>query len=549
MATTERSNDPGTRIKAKWKNCVILSRSLSSKPFPQWQEVQTSRLEQWGRKTLEHEYHSQESPALAMVLEEDREALQMYNELLDVLVRHFRALKRCPSVHGSVGAGKRVEEKKTSRVRSDRASKSRRSKSATPSYIESPTKRRLSRAASDAEAARSFHAPVNYLGIEQKSAPSIHSAHSALSDATSEFSTQEMDQDMVAESKSMVDEFIQKLYDFTDSLPLDNEPLPETAYRDFLYREIHRTVSKLMPKAKPFMRHRVSRAGSAWLREMAESKDRANGLLAETYYAGKYTHEQSIRRVSSQPNDPTFPSLDWIEHDLRRTHTGEKNVVFPSRHNHLQTSALKGIGDQYESETSEGPVYSQERSSPYDSDNSQRDVAHEKPAASSRRAIYICIDESCPSPYTLFDSHKSWETHVRDMHLLLKTGTWTCKAWCHVSEPGGYPSFHNEDEFRAHMEQDHPTMLNSQKNHQKGDLLKSLAEACYRPAPAKAAQVDCPLCIEDWARDLRLHGKWDETVLLTHVAGHLEEISSQILYLLSMLNSSTKHDLLGTMYG
>jgi hypothetical protein len=84
----------------------------------------------------------------------------------------------------------------------------------------------------------------------------------------------------------------------------------------------------------------------------------------------------------------------------------------------------------------------------------------------------------------------------------------------------------------------HPTMFKSQKNSKQLDRLKSLAGTRYRPAPAKAAQIDCRLCSEDWARDLRLHGKWDETILLTHVTNHLKEIISHVSYLLPMYNRS-----------
>lgn len=372
----------------------------------------------------------------------------------------------------------------------------------------------------------------------------MYSGTSGVSEATSEFSAHEMDVDSIAESKTIVDEAMQKLIDFTDSLPLGNNgrALPETTYRDFFYREIHRTVSKLMPKAKPFMQHRISRAGSARLRELAKSKEELKSTLAQTYYAGKYTKDatdQWMRRIASLPNDVIeYPSLDCIEHPLRRSYTGEERIRSPSKRDQLRLEALKGIGDQYP--TNSENVHAQEGSdadsSLFDSEEAKRRAGGKESSANPRNAIYICFEESCPSQYTHYDSREAWETHIRETHLVLTTGTWACKAWCHNSEPGGYPSFHREDEFREHMMQQHPATF------QDLEYLKDLADACYRPPPANAAQVNCTLCTEEWERDLQLHGKWDADALLAHVAGHLEEIGGQIMFLPACDTAAVRHE-------
>ncbi|CAM1503583.1 Fc.00g011740.m01.CDS01 [Cosmosporella sp. VM-42] len=490
-----------------------MSHSLATKKsLAPWHANITNHLEKWSRE-VHLDTGRVDAGGLDNASKVDPKIRQMLGEVLDVLCRHLEALTRCPSVISSVGDRRERQSlsqysttQHTSKVTKRSPNSSRRSSS-------EEGKRRSPAKKSERRVSRQYLSPEAKSMSAKRRAESVKSAP-----PQAKAKTTRLERPLVDESKRMVDYFIQNLFNLTNSLPpavfeTDESPHMEAGFSqdldaEVLYRAVYKTSSTLLPQAKPFIRRRITAAVYRRVKEAVATHAPEDSNLRELL------SNQWLRRISSWPLDSKLAGDEgqYSLHDqtLRRVRTGPMS---PGPY----SEELRGVGGVLEPK--------QDDSSPEDAtfrDSTTLPDSYGLPDSSaptrlSYDGLYVCFVESCSVSDTLYDNLESWEAHIRSNHpRALNRATWTCRAWCHSSEPNGYPSFDSATDFEEHMLAIHPDSFDSDLG-----LLRYITDASYE------APESCQLCGEDG----KCGGK-DENAFLRHAAAHLQETSSKIVSLL-----------------
>lgn len=379
----------------------------------------------------------------------------------------------------------------------------------------------------------------------------------------------------IDESKSTVDIFITQLFDFAETLDLTPiATIPKdaglgkpgsTQYRDGSYRQAHKTAMDMAPYAEKYVLDRISRAASMRLRELTEAKyELGSALRNSTYYPGRYTHdnpgmvEELLRRVSSLP-PPSVLSGQGIESG-RSGNGGRRHSSFPlsdraTRYERVEPQfrddLVVGFGAAFVPQLSQSPEisYDDHPSPSWAQANEKKPPDVARPTRSTDNThLYVCFVEACPKPYETYDSRLSWGSHIRTLHpeaispqkASTSTCVWVCSAWSHASEPGGYPSFDDEDLFKKHMYDLHVEAFFGDR-----EFLAIITQACFqqRQPSQPPPRPICPLCRLDYDEILKIRQSEDEddentnatatdrgpTAFLDHVADHYDRINRRIM--------------------
>jgi hypothetical protein len=350
------------------------------------------------------------------------------------------------------------------------------------------------------------------------------------------------------QSKKMVERFIKRLFDVTNSvfLPHEREPtdkpkeegLAEDSFSNFAYQQTLDTISRLVPMAKDYLRRRIARTSTRRLEELSEAKTQLRRTFNEPYFPGKYISEDPRafdyipRRAASIPADREGPSHPaWTSlRELRKHSTFPiYSPRYPVRKD--TTDLLRGVGAAHSGnviDRSTEPRCELCRTSGFADANPGRFDSGVSPIPQLH--LYICFVESCPTPYDVHESAESWEKHLCQNHPeVMNNPTWMCTAWSHAPK---YPHFCNELSFQHHMYEKHADSFDP-------DILPDLTDACYQSP--KSVEL-CPFCGVDWDESFSWHtseSRAPEPSFLEHVLAHLDEIALKIFYSLPLYSQET----------
>ncbi|KAL7898908.1 hypothetical protein HDV64DRAFT_291642 [Trichoderma sp. TUCIM 5745] len=97
-------------------------------------------------------------------------------------------------------------------------------------------------------------------------------------------------------------------------------------------------------------------------------------------------------------------------------------------------------------------------------------------------APFICVLESCPRPYVMYESHAAWISHMETDHA--RRG-WSCMDQSHDS----IQYFEEEQSFRRHIIEHHCSDVTE-------DELADHTKYCYGSLPSSPLFESCPFCNE-----------------------------------------------------
>lgn len=113
---------------------------------------------------------------------------------------------------------------------------------------------------------------------------------------------------------------------------------------------------------------------------------------------------------------------------------------------------------------------------------------------------FVCVLEPCLTPTKLYESEEDWVNHMKTQHGI---SCWTCMDSTH----GKSLIFHEEIEFRSHMQECHFDQFDCEE-------LDDLVAACYQTLPRDDVITECPFCVETEDQSGKVN-------LIEHVAAHL----------------------------
>ncbi|KAE9371036.1 hypothetical protein N431DRAFT_425727 [Stipitochalara longipes BDJ] len=511
----------------KATQCLNIFHDLSS---TEWCDSQRNRMESW----IKNAHVIDDSwPYLDSLVGNDSEMRKMLGEVLDVIIRHLRILHEMNTSEKVRGIDELLtSEHEDGLFRHEYPRPSSEPLVENISLTMSDSAPRVHRSTSEAPP---MLEPSQYEFQDTISHWSGFSAYSARS-AQSNMSVVILLRPGVEQSKKMVERFIKRLFDVTNSGFLtpekqrtnspQEEIFSEDSFTNFAYQQIVDTVSRLVPLAKNYIWHRIARASTGRLRDRTEARKRLGLVLNEPYFPGKYISQDPhafdyiLRRTASVPPDLEVHSPPaWTYLREARRHQTFPPYLTPHHPLHMDIAdELWGVGAAYSGNTTDINVEPTEPS--FTSDVSPIPPLH----------LYICFVESCPTPYDLHESAKNWENHLYQNHPeVLNSPTWMCTAWSHAPN---YPHFSNELSFQHHMYEKHADSFDP-------DILPDLVDACYQPPKSIEA---CPFCNDDW-NESSDHQTSDSHSLrssfLKHVLAHLDEITLKIFYSLPLYDQGT----------